>query len=632
MFDPSLPFDPAGDVMRHYATRASDAEYVSLKHYDIRSLEPLMSGLVEMKSMRTLCLSDNLMSSLPEDMSSLSALETLDVSRNPFPSAASVLRGLLSLPKLQHLLITISEDDEEELVASLTQLRTINGVSLEFESRRAVSLDNREPASMLQSLRVGAAVEAPRGYTTLRHFDPKEALHFKRWCLQDVEEMASVQNLVKKVSADISSPKEYLDYVTLVESHVLSRTRSESDIIKSAVVKWNAKCLLLEYSFDEFVRSSAKYGAEVVDAIQAIFTKHLALFSEVSTILSCIQDDRDAKVEALQEDLAKELLTRERIVTERNVNNDSHALVDSNVRPETFFTDAGVHTPIPALPRSSQTMPLASLRSLIKSLFNSKREHDLANSTANLPVETIEQHLFTFFYERSSSEQEIRVGAAAFMSAVRHYAKSEIDIELFFLILQCEIDEPFWNTFCEQQNFLFDVIQDVTSSSSRTDAGFVNERDVEEILRIISRNKAMAISSVDGLYGPIHRGMKRNINEVDGYHISASSLAVIVLRHVVGSYRLSIKSIVTKFHLLDPEKSGVITVAKFRQLLRSLLPHLTISQSQAIIAEVDIHNNDVVNFSDVVHCVWQQSNRVESPSTASGVSSPRASRSVASAR
>jgi hypothetical protein len=634
MFDPSLPFDPSGDVIRHYVTRASDAEYVSLKHYDIKSLEPLMNGLAEMKSMRTLCLSDNLLTSLPEDMSALSSLETLDVSRNPFPNATSVLRGLVSLPKLKHLLITISEDDEEELVAGLLQLQTINGVSLEFEARRAGSVNHNEPTSMLNALRVGASVEAPRGYGALRHFDPKEALKFQRWCLQDVEDMAAVQNLVKKVSVDLSNPKEYLDYVTLVESHVLARTRSESDIIKSAIVKWNAKCLLLEYSFDELVRSSAKYGSEVVDAVQAVFSKHLSLFSEVSTILGCIQDDRDAKVEALQEDLAKELLTKERLAAERIATATTDARAAATKHPhafsDDFFTDSGiVNTPLAALPKPNQPMTLANLRSLIKSLFNSKRDHDRANSTANLPVETIEQHLFTFFYERSSSEDEIRVGASSFMSAVRHYAKTEIDIELFLLIVQCEVDEPFWHTFGEQQDFLFDVIQDVTAGrSSRSDPGFANERDVEEILRIISRN--WSIPSEDEIHYAIHRGMKRNAHEVDELHISTSSLATIILRHSVGKYRLSIKPIVTKFHALDPEKSGVISVAKFRQLLRSLLPQLTVSNSQAIIGEVDIHNNDVVNFSDVVHCILQHNRLVSAP--ASGVSSPRAPRSVASAR
>ena len=122
----------------------------------------------------TLCLSDNLMSSLPGTCRH-SVLWRHWMSPAILSSAASVLRGLLSLPKLKHLLIDI-RGRRGRAFASLTQLRTINGVSLEFESRRAGSIDNREPASMLQSLRVGAAVEAPRGtllYVTLtrkRHF------------------------------------------------------------------------------------------------------------------------------------------------------------------------------------------------------------------------------------------------------------------------------------------------------------------------------------------------------------------------------------------------------------------------------------------------------------------------------
>ena len=377
------------------------------------------------------------------------------------------------------------------------------------------------------------------------------------------------------------------------------------------------QCLLLEYSFDEFVRSSAKYGAEVVDAIQAIFAKHLALFSEVSTILSCIQDDRDAKVEALQEDLAKELLTRERIVTEGKFDNDSHALVESNVRPETFFTDAGVHTPIPALPKSSQTMPLASLRSLIKSLFNS-REHDLANATANLPVETIEQHLFTFFM--SAPVQNKRFGLVLRPLCLLFATTRNRNRYRAFSFWSCSV-----------------------RSTSRSGIPFANSkifvrRDSRCYLQLVThwcgickwagcwRNSADHFSKQgdgDQLRGwtlrTIHRGMKRNINEVDGYHISASVLLWSCCDMLWA--RIGCQSSLSTSFICLIGKEWVWSLLQNSVNCYVLFYLMTISQSQAIIAEVDIHNN-VLSISQTLFIVWQQSNRVESPSTASGVSSP----------
>lgn len=612
MFHPSEPYDPAGDVMRHYQENSRDAEFVSLKHYEIKDLVPLLGHLASLVNMNTLILCDNLLTRLPEDMSALQNLETLDLSRNPFPNVAVTIRGLFSLPKLRHLSITLPEEDEDQLVATLVHLKSLNGVALDIEARPS-SPSRRDQAanaqSLLQSLRHGTDVDIPRGYAASSRKIADHGLDYHPWNRDHVEPLNRLQDAVRAVSGNLSNPDEYADLVGLVEGHVRARTRNEPDRIRALTAQFLGKSLLVEYSFDELVRSAAKYGPQVADALHETLQAHVDLISEASKLIAAFQDDRDAKIEALQEDLAKEILAKE-----RNFGNPPAEAVprfmDPIVAPMTLPVSvthpADISYPAQVDKRGIRpppdVMPLEELRALLKVFFDSKRRYDEANSSAKLPEETVEQHIYTFLFGRTSNNEEIKKTIASLFSSLRYYAPTELDVEVFSLILRHECDEGYWTVFSALKSKVFDSIQSVLpTNSGQSWDGFVSEPKARDIVALLVPQEHQPADH-ESLQRSVTRSLVRNEENGSGnqYHVGYSALGTVILRFFVAAYLSSIRQVFTQFRHVDPERSGVIGHQRARTLLNHLFPGIASSRALEIMALADPHETGVITFSTVV--------------------------------
>ena len=110
-----------------------NADRLSLKQMDLVDVKPLCDRLSTMANLRSLDLSGNRLANLPANMSKLRSLQTLDVTQNMFPSLSSVLPVLQTLPSLNELLISASDEEEEQLLMALPRLVSLNGVDLAGE-------------------------------------------------------------------------------------------------------------------------------------------------------------------------------------------------------------------------------------------------------------------------------------------------------------------------------------------------------------------------------------------------------------------------------------------------------------------------------------------------------------------
>jgi hypothetical protein len=633
MFHPSTPYDPAGDVMRHYQENSSDAEFVSLKHYEIKDLVPVLGHLASLVNMNTLILSDNLLTRLPEDMSALQNLETLDLSRNPFPNVAVVIRGLFSLPKLRHLSITLPEEDEDQLVATLVHLKSLNGVALDIEARPS-SPSRRDQAanaqSLLQSLRHGTDVDVPRGYAASSRKIVDHGLEYHPWNREHVEPLNRLQNAVRVVSGNLSNPEEYSDLVGLVEGHVRARTRNEPDRIRALTAQFLGKSLLVEYSFDELVRSAAKYGPQVADALHETLQAHVDLISEASKLIAAFQEDRDVKIEALQEDLAKEILEKERNFFQSS--EDLPRFVDppvvsvqaSSAVPYQHDVSSPVNTDRRGLKPPPDVMPLDELRALLKVFFDSKRRYDEANASAKLPEETVEQHIYTFLFGRTSNNEEIKKTIASLFTSLRFYGPTELDVEVFSLILRHECDEGYWAVFNALKSKVFDSIQSVLpTNSGQSWDGFVAESKARDVVALLIP-PAQQAADHETLQRSVTRSLVRNEENGSGnqYHIGYSALGTVILRFFVAAYLSSIRQVYTQFRQVDPERSGVIGHQRVRTLLSHLFPGIASSRALEIMALADPHETGVITFSTVVKVFSAITSNAYSSRSGGGTSKP----------
>jgi hypothetical protein len=98
------------------------AERVVLSDMGIADLSPLLNLLSSLSSLRELDLQGNTLTGLPTNLSMLQTVESLDLTRNQFRSVEEIIPCLLTMPSLETLSMTLSEEEEEEVVVRLPKL------------------------------------------------------------------------------------------------------------------------------------------------------------------------------------------------------------------------------------------------------------------------------------------------------------------------------------------------------------------------------------------------------------------------------------------------------------------------------------------------------------------------------
>lgn len=103
-------------------------DHINLEFSEIESLDPLLPLLIKFTELKELQLFGNRLESLPDDLSQLHNLESLDISNNLIEDVQVILPNLSTLPNLKHLSISLqTEDDEEFISTALQNLLTLNG-------------------------------------------------------------------------------------------------------------------------------------------------------------------------------------------------------------------------------------------------------------------------------------------------------------------------------------------------------------------------------------------------------------------------------------------------------------------------------------------------------------------------
>jgi Leucine-rich repeat (LRR) protein len=100
-----------------------------------------MPILTRFKKLKELNLHGNRLKQLPEDLSALRSLESLDLSNNLFVNINSVITALQSLPNLVSLSYPLSSKEEENLLTlGLPKLKYLNNKEL---SNKAVEVEQQ---------------------------------------------------------------------------------------------------------------------------------------------------------------------------------------------------------------------------------------------------------------------------------------------------------------------------------------------------------------------------------------------------------------------------------------------------------------------------------------------------------
>jgi hypothetical protein len=88
-------------------------------------------------------------------------------------------------------------------------------------------------------------------------------------------------------------------------------------------------------------------------------------------------------------------------------------------------------------------LTLKQLKDIIREIYEHKERHDEKCKRTKLPLETMEQFMFTFLNQKYGLKNLIIEWAASIVNGVKWYMKEDSDVSLFAKILKNEIEEDF---------------------------------------------------------------------------------------------------------------------------------------------------------------------------------------------
>lgn len=271
------------------------AEELVLENMGLTSLQPYIGLLSQMPHLRVLRLAHNQLVDLPDDMSSLAWVETLDMSHNPVKSADAVISGLASLPRLRELSVHFQDQkDEDTVIISLMALQSFNGTYLGGEEADGAAIDlsaglsapvyshpplaptsaTAAPATASSPLPTATTAVSPSTGTATPEV---ESLH--PWTDADALHQAVVSGLPARVQS--AEPYPAFKERVLRYLHLLTAAEREPEVQAGEVLK--ARRVLADYSLEEMLS-----GAEA-----ALLAKNAADAASASTTTSGYQGMKD---------------------------------------------------------------------------------------------------------------------------------------------------------------------------------------------------------------------------------------------------------------------------------------------------------------------------------------------------
>lgn len=88
-------------------------------------------------------------------------------------------------------------------------------------------------------------------------------------------------------------------------------------------------------------------------------------------------------------------------------------------------------------------MTLKQLKDIINEIYHSKEKHDEKWKKTKLPLETMEQFMFTYLNQKYGLKNLIIEWAASIVNGVKWHMKDDSDIALFAKLLKNEVEEDF---------------------------------------------------------------------------------------------------------------------------------------------------------------------------------------------
>eukprot|EP00741_Cyanophora_paradoxa_P000949 tig00000448_g917.t1 len=258
------------------------------------------------------------------------------------------------------------------------------------------------------------------------------------------------------------------------------------------------------------------------------------------------------------------------------------------------------------------------LSAIIESIYASKEEFDAKCARAQLPRETMEQHMFTYLNQKYGLRPLVLEYAAGVVKAAGRLAAVDNDVAVFHRILRNEIDEDFRRV----QRSLKETLADLLRLHLSNKFALKSERELQAMLQARMRGSVSEpewLEVVRAAYEgrdaehveAIVRRVQQNVAEASGEaanRIPYAEFLKTCLEYQLRGHEAFLRPFVRLFRAVDSDRDGVITGPQFRQLVRSLDPASPKpeAQVQELLARADPHDNQQITFSECVSVLEQE--------------------------
>jgi hypothetical protein len=472
-------------------TRTDEA---NLEGLGLTTIAPLLPMFAQMTRLRRLRLGRNALTSLPEDLSVLRNVETLDLAGNPIAGLSSVLRGLQCIPNLKHLHVDLPfESEEDEVIVTLSSLESFNGTSLtDADDAAAPPSGSTNPTKSIPQAWVNDSKLAPAAMSG-------SGVSAKtRWEESDTVQIQRLHQAVNSLSGRPASKQEFDDYTRSVVGHLNGIVSSEEDPLRREGEIYKSKKILFDYCFEEVVRAAQRADPALGQVLSLVQDSYSGLLNNYDRLVKNIVDTKEKKIEAMKIDLQGAIQEIEGLMQQleakgaqgsdgasmtrfdgerRKYTEEIGWLRTENEKLQTRIrqlelsrqgapsaspsagaralsggstfgvqsTDRSGQSPSRSTPPplGSKVLTLRQLRDTIEDIYASKSKYDIKCAETHLPRETMEQHMYTYLNQRYGLKHIILEWATAIIQGIKKFSAEDNDIAVFGKILRNEVDEEF---------------------------------------------------------------------------------------------------------------------------------------------------------------------------------------------
>lgn len=622
-------------MLKQFLKSNAGLEDINLSKCGLQSIDEEIELLQQFFNLRQLDLGGNHLVSLPRGLAKLSKLISLNISHNPFRSIRCIIPILQQIPLLKSLSISFPSPQDQQLVlSSLPHLKLLNGTPL---------------------TRTGGLLVPARAEKTTTSEKPPQYLAGKSQLVRDfisdsfLDQAYKVHSSLKQATYDFEDVNSFDRAVRMSLLSLEKILEAEKDDYLRQTDAIAAKASIYQACLNQAARRAAELNPELGFALQKINREYQQLIKShqclirdqhnhyleeknqnqdeiqaskvhISSLSASVEADESQIIE-----LTNELKTLSKRNGELAMENQllKHDLEESKkilkIPPPPVQSPLSVSafetTSIPLIrkQRVVKTIGLKQLREIISQIYHSKKVQDKKCVRAKLPLETLEQHFYSYLNQQFGLKSLVVQHATAILKATIQYEKQDIEAAVFRNLIKNEIDQGFLPIKHRLEETIVELLRAYLRGTYpvKPDAAivamvmercsdYIYEEECVEILKYIynprDRNTVMRRLNIDP-----------ETQEHGERKIKFHSFSNVLLYYQLEGRVQLLRDLRGCFRQEDVENTGTVTRQGLSTVLKLWDAGKLVHRDEAkIFRALDPFSNDSITFTQVVELLFDE--------------------------